>query len=110
MQVVLLQSAKDDLRDGFLFYARQGGEHLGYHFLASLQGDLSALSVSGGIHGKHFGCHRALSRRFPYSIYYDIVDGKVRVYGILGNRRDPGWIGKRLKEVAGQRQSQFPSL
>ena len=83
---------------------------MGHYFLASLQGDLSALSVSGGIHGKHFGCFRALSRKFPYSIYFDIVDGKVRVYGILGNRRDRGWIGKRLNEAGGQPRFRYPSL
>lgn len=110
MQVVLLQSAKNDLRDGFLFYERQGGAHLGHYFLASLQDDLSFLSVSAGTHGKHFGCHRALSRRFPYSIYYDIGDGKVRVYGVLGNRRNPGWISKHLKVARGQPRGQFPSL
>ena len=97
MPVVVLQSTKDDLRDGYLFYERQGGLYLGNYFLATLQGDLSSLALYAGIHNKRFGFYRALSRRFPYSIYYDIEDGEARVYGVLDNRRDPNWIYNHLQ-------------
>ena len=97
MPVVVLQSAKDDLRDGYLFYERQGGQYLGNYFLATLQGELSSLTLYAGIHNKRFGFYRALSRRFPYSIYYDIEDGEARVYGVLDNRRDPNWIYSHLQ-------------
>jgi len=97
MPVVVLQSAKDDLRDGYLFYERQRGSYLGNYFLATLQGDLSSLALYAGIHNKRFGFYRALSRRFPYSIYCDIEDGEARVYGVLDNRRDPNWIYGHLK-------------
>ena len=89
MQVVVLSSAKDDLRDGYFFYERQGGAYLGNYFLASLQSDLAALSLYAGIHNKKFGLYRALSPRFPYSVYYDIEEGEARLYGVLDNRRDP---------------------
>ncbi len=101
MRVAILQSAKDDLRDGFLFYERQGGSYLGNYFLTSLQSDMSSLALYAGIHNKRFGFHRALSRRFPYSIYYDIEDGEARVYGVLDNRRDPNWIYHHLQESKG---------
>ena len=101
MRVAILQSAKDDLRDGFLFYERQGGSYLGNYFLASLQSDMSSLALYAGIHNKRFGFHRALSRRFPYSIYYDIEDGEARIYGVLDNRRDPNWIYRHLQESKG---------
>ena len=102
MPVVVLQSAKDDLRDGYLFYERQGGSYLGNYFLAILQSDLTSLALYAGIHNKRSGFHRALSRRFlPYSIYYDIEDGEARVYGVLDNRRDPNWIYHHLQESKG---------
>ena len=101
MPVVVLRSAKDDLRDGFLFYERQGGSYLGNYFLASLQSDMSSFALYAGIHNKRFGFHRALSRRFPYSIYYDIEDGEARVYGVLDNRRDPNWTYHHLQESKG---------
>ena len=97
MPVVVLQSAKDDLREGYLFYERQGGSYLGNYFLATLQGELSSLALYAGIHNQRFGFYRALSRRFPYSIYYDIEDGEARVYGVLDNRRDPNWIYSHLQ-------------
>lgn len=97
MPVVVLQSAKDDLLDGYLFYERQGGAYLGDYFLAMLQGDLSSLALYAGIHNKRFGFYRVLSRRFPYSIYYDIEDDEARVYGVLDNRRDPKWIYGHLQ-------------
>ena len=99
MPVVVLQSAKDDLRDGYLFYERQGGSYLGNYFLAILQSDLTSLALYAGIHNKRFGFYRALSRRFPYSIYYDIEDGDARVYGVLDNRRDPKWIYGHLQSA-----------
>ena len=104
MPVVVLQSAKDDLRVGYLFYERQGGSYLGNYFLATLQGELSSLALYAGIHNKRFGFYRALSRRFPYSISYDIEDGEARVYGVLDNRRDPNWIYSHL-QMAGASES-----
>ena len=62
MRVAILQSAKDDLRDGFLFYESQGGSYLGNYFHASLQSDMSSLALYAGIHNKRFGFHRALVR------------------------------------------------
>ena len=91
MPVVVLQSAKDDLLDGYLFYERQGGAYLGDYFLAMLQVDLSSLAFFAGFHNKCFGFYRALSRRFPYSIYYDIEDDEARVHGVLDNGREPKW-------------------
>ena len=65
--------------------------------LQSAKDDLSSLSLYAGIHNKRFGFYRALSRRFPYSIYYDIEDDEARVYGVLDNRRDPKWIYGHLQ-------------
>lgn len=39
-----------------------------------------------------------LSKRFPFGIYYEVEDGVAYVYAILDLRRDPLWIGKRLRE------------
>ena len=37
-----------------------------------------------------------LSKRFPFGIYYRIEAGVIRVYAVLGLRRDPAWIRRRL--------------
>ena len=46
MPVVVLQSAKNDLRDSYLFYERQGGAYLGNYFLVcplKMLGDFSII-------------------------------------------------------------------
>ena len=74
---------------------------MGDYFSDTLYGEIESLALYAGIHNKRFGFYRALSRRFPYSIYYDIEDGEARVYGVLDNRRNPSWIYSHLKESKG---------
>ena len=42
------------------------------------------------------GIRRALTRRFPYAIYYEVEDGTAFVYAILDLRRDPVWTRDQL--------------
>ena len=88
MRIKVHRSAKVDLLDGKLFYDNQQ-LGLGDYFESSLESDIESLKLYAGIHPKHRGFHKALSERFPYSIYYRIVDGAVRVYAVLDNRADP---------------------
>ena len=97
MKIKILESAKQDLREGFHFYESQE-RGIGSYFLESLFSDIESLRLFGGIHAIHFGrYHRLLSKRFPFAIYYRIEAGEVRVYAILDCRRDPAWIRKRLQ-------------
>ena len=43
-----------------------------------------------------FGFHRALSKRFPFGVYYRVEDAAILVYAVLDLRRDPAWIRRRL--------------
>jgi len=43
-----------------------------------------------------FGFHRALSKRFPFGVYYLVEDAVIRIYAVLDLRRDPAWIRRRL--------------
>jgi hypothetical protein len=42
------------------------------------------------------GYHRALSQRFPFSIYYDIKGETLTIVAVLDARQDPLWIRQRL--------------
>ena len=95
MRIELLDSAEKDLLDGFKFYERQSSG-LGDYFLDSLFSDIDSLRLYAGIHARHFGYHRLLSKRFPFAIYYSMGKGIIRVYAILDCRRDPAWIRNRL--------------
>ena len=97
MKIKILESAKQDLREGFDFYKSQE-TGIGNYFLESIFSDIESLRLFAGIHGVHFGrYHRLLSKRFPFAVYYRIEEDEVRVYAILDCRRDPAWIRKRLQ-------------
>lgn len=96
MQIRLLESAKEDLREGYRFYAAQSAE-LGTYFLDATQADVKSLLIYAGVHARANGFFRMLTKRFPFAVYY-LVDGdRIDVYAILDCRRDPTWIGARLR-------------
>ena len=97
MRIEILDQAEDDLIEGFRFYeAQQPG--LGSYFLVNLYGDIESLRLHGGVHRKAYkDYHRLLSRRFPFAVYYSVLEDVVFVHAILDCRRDPAWIRKRLK-------------
>ena len=95
MTVVVLEDAAADLEAGRTFYeSREAG--VGDYFVDSLLSDLDSLVLYAGIHRRHFGFYRMLSRRFPFGVYYDIVGDTVCVYAILDMRRDPLWLRAEL--------------
>jgi len=97
MKIKILESAKEDLREGFHFYESQK-KGVGSYFLESLFSDIESLMLYGGIHGIHFGrYHRLLSKRFPFAVYYRVEEDEARIYAVLDCRRDPAWIRKRLQ-------------
>lgn len=96
MKIRILESASQDLIDGFYFYDKQA-DGLGNYFIDSLFSDIDSLQIYAGIHSIYFGYHRMLSKRFPFAIYYKLSDTDVLVYAILDCRRNPAWIKKQLK-------------
>lgn len=96
IQVGISDDALEDLHDGFWFYEDQD-IGLGDYFSSCLRGDIEGLKVTGGIHRR--ACkdyHRALSRVFPYAIYYTFDQDKVVVWAVVDCRRDPDWIMEHL--------------
>lgn len=97
MKIKILESAKDDLKEGFLFYELQQ-EGLGAYFLESLFSDIESLKLYAGIHSIHFKkYHRLLSKRFPFAVYYRIEENKAHIYAIIDCRRDPAWIRNKFQ-------------
>jgi hypothetical protein len=96
MKVQILDEAERDIVDGFCFYEAQDAG-LGDYFLDSIFSDIDSLQLYAGIHARHFGYHRLLSKRFPFAIYYRVAGKIVRIYAVLDCRRDPARMEKRLK-------------
>jgi hypothetical protein len=95
MIIEISSDALIDLEEGFDFYQRQS-QGLGAYFISCLTSDIEALNYFCGIHQVVNGYHRALSKRFPFSIYYDIKSETLTVVAVLDARQDPLWIRQRL--------------
>jgi len=98
MKIIVRPSARNDLSNGRDFYERQG-EGLGDYFAESLSSDIDSLKVYAGIHLKSHGFFRAISKRFPYAIYYDLEKQTVRIWAVLDCRQDPSAIRRRLRQL-----------
>ena len=59
MRVRILDSAHNDIRDGYWFYEDQE-PGVGDYFSDTLYGEIESLALYAGIHNKRFGFHRAL--------------------------------------------------
>lgn len=98
MKIRILDSASQDLISGFHFYEKQDAG-LGNYFIDSLFSDIDSLLVYAGIHAMYFGHHRLLSKRFPFAIYYKILNHDVSVYAVLDCRKNPAWTRERLNKL-----------
>ena len=87
--------AETDLEDGRHFYEQQQ-KGIGDYFWECLLSDIESLIIYGGVHRKEYGYYRMLSRKFPYSIYYDISGDVAYIIAVLPMRRDPDWIRERM--------------
>ncbi|RIZ68892.1 MAG: type II toxin-antitoxin system RelE/ParE family toxin [Methylococcales bacterium] len=98
MKVQILRSAIEDLERGRKFYDFQE-EGVGDYFFDSLFTEIDSLTLYGGIHSVYFGFYRLLAKRFPYAVYYKLIDGKAIVFRVLDCRRNPKRLRKAFKEV-----------
>jgi hypothetical protein len=99
MRIEILSDAEDDLVAGARFYQRQD---VGLGELDSLYSDIDSLLIYAGIHRLVFGFHRALSKRFPYAIFYRYSreTDVVQVYRVLDLQRDPSWIKGQARKAS----------
>ena len=69
---------------------------LGQYFLDSLFSDIDSLQLFAGIHSWYFGYQRLLSKRFPFTIYYRVDNGIIKIHAVLDCRQDPKKIKSRM--------------
>lgn len=84
--------------EGYAFYEQQQ-TGIGDYSLDSLFADIDALALFAGIHLKPDGrVHRALAKRFPFAVDYEVQDVIATVVAVLECRQDPASITQRLKQ------------
>ena len=94
--ILILKEAFDDLNEGKAFYDIQE-PGVGDYFWDCMISDIESLIIYAGIHRKQLGLYKMLARRFPYALYYDIIEDVAYVVAVLPMRRDPAWILKQLR-------------
>ena len=95
--ILILSEAEADLEDGRSFYENQV-QGVGEYFWDSLLSDIGSLIIYAGVHSKVNGYYRMPSKRFPYSIYYDLNDNTAYVIAVLPERRNPNWTLSKLSK------------
>lgn len=98
MRVRILDAAERVPEEGYRFYELQS-PGLGSYFLDTLYSDIDSLSFFEGIHPVVFGHHRLLSKRFPFAVYYKVLEEEVLVTAVLDCRRNPSWIREKLMQI-----------
>ncbi|MEO0444214.1 MAG: type II toxin-antitoxin system RelE/ParE family toxin [Pseudomonadota bacterium] len=100
-EIILLISASQDLDIGEEFYDKKR-KGLGQYFLQSLFADLEALKIYAGIHPKTptNSLYMTRAKRFPYMIYYRVMDRVVHVIAILPTRQSSSWASELLNQRA----------
>ena len=89
--VVVLDRARDDIEAARDFY--DGCEPgVGDYFVDCILSDISSLQFYFGPHRVHFGFHRLLSKRFPFAVYYELLEEAVSVVAVLDVRMHPSKI------------------
>ncbi len=86
--LILAPEAETDVVETYEWYeaCRRG---LGEEFLSCVDATLSGISRHPALHAIAFSNHRrVLVRRFPYAVFYEVVDELVTVYGVLHTARD----------------------
>ena len=96
MKVRILPEAEKDLARAADFYDSQHSG-LGDYFIACLALDIEALILHAGVHERQHGLLRALSKRFPFAIFYELSGPVIEVFAVLDCRQDPDAIQSRLR-------------
>ena len=97
MRIKIPSVAENDLEEGYRFYESQS-DGLGTYFLDTLYSDIDSLAYFAGMHRIVLGYHRLLSKRFPFAVYYRVVDEVALVSAILDCRRNPSCAREKLSK------------
>ena len=89
MILLVRPAASADIEAAFAWYEAQRAG-LGDEFLDTVRDGFVAVSEAPRIHGViHRDVRRSMLRRFPYSLYYRVLDDHVVVVGCFHASRSP---------------------
>jgi len=87
MKIKISGGAERDIADGCDFYG-DIDPNLATYFHDSISADIDSLLLYAGVHAKVDGWHYTFASRFPFVIWYGVINDIVVVYPVLDGRRD----------------------
>lgn len=94
-RIRILPEAENDLKMGADFYEAQS-DGLGRYFNDCLMSDIESLQIYAGVHPRHHGLYRCISKRFPFAVFYDTKNNNIDIYAVLDCRQEPSAIRKKV--------------
>jgi len=93
-----LPEIESDIANGYMWY-EQKSRGLGEEFLRMFYAKAQEIQRNPLLYQTVYkGFRRCLLRRFPYTIYFNIDEQNVIVYGLFHCARNPKAINKNLRE------------
>ena len=81
--------AKEDIRDARDWYEKQSAG-LGDRFFRNLESVIDRLAEEPFLYQQvHRNVRRALTRRFPYAVYFIVEEDRITILRVLHHARDP---------------------
>lgn len=95
-RLFIRKAARGDIAEAFEWYEERG-TGLGHEFMRSLRVTLSSIQRSPVRYPVAEGdIRKALLARFPYVVYFVVLDHRVSVIAVMHTHRDPRrWSGRR---------------
>ena len=97
MKIKMSGGAERDIADGCDFYG-DIDPNLATYFHDSISADIDSLLLYAGVHAKVDGWHYTFASRFPFVIWYGVINDIVVVYAVLDGRRDPDRNSQALRQ------------
>jgi len=83
------KEAEADILEAYDYY-KSCEENLGAEFIFCIEESFAQIRSNPNQYRKVYeNVHRALVRRFPYGIYYVVLDGNISVIGVVHARKNP---------------------
>lgn len=95
-RLIIIPQAEEDIKQAAFWYQTEK-EGLGSDFLAILSHQLQLIEKHPYQYAiRYKDLRAALLSKFPYLIYFRIVEQTIRVLAVLHTKRNPGIAGNRL--------------
>ena len=96
MRIKISASGERDIAEACDFYG-DIDPNLATYFHDSISADIDSLLLYAGVHAKVDGWHHTFASRFPFVIWYGVINDLVIVYAVLDGRRDPDRNARTLR-------------